>query len=445
MSRSVLRVLVRVGMVVGVVVGLCACEGMPTPSHEGATTPTPIPGILYVDAGNDLGTVNPLVYGTNTGPWQGLTRSKMPYIEAAGLTLLRFPGGNWGDEYLLGESQLDEFMELAHSLGAEPLVQVKLYKATPKQAAKWVEYANLTQEYGIKYWSIGNEPSLYESNRGLAGYDTETFNQQWREFALAMKAVDPDILLVGPDIHQYTSKSWENPKDTQGKDWMREFLVANGDLVDVVAFHRYPFGQYDPTPKELLESRQEWDTIIPELRTLIVETTGRELPVAVTEVNSNWSSRKGKDATPDSFVNAVWWADVLGRLIQQRVSMVAHFALEGAGGLGMLAYPDPRPTYYVYMLYQEFGTELLYTASGDTGVSVYAARRDDEALSIIVVNVQTEEIRIPLRLDNFEPGGPAEVWRLDSAHMAENIGAEEVSNGAELILPPQSVTLYVLP
>jgi hypothetical protein len=35
--------------------------------------------------------------------------------------------------------------------------------------------------YGIKYWGIGNELSLYAGNRGLSDYDMAAFNQQWRE------------------------------------------------------------------------------------------------------------------------------------------------------------------------------------------------------------------------------------------------------------------------
>lgn len=143
--------------------------------------PTPVPGVLFVDAAQELGPINPLVYGTNYGPWQNLTGSMMPYVEEAGFTFLRFPGGNWGDEYLLTAARFDEFVALARDLNAEPMVNVKLYKASPERAAKWVKYANVTHEYGIKYWGIGNEPSLYASNRGLSDYDTAAFNQQWRE------------------------------------------------------------------------------------------------------------------------------------------------------------------------------------------------------------------------------------------------------------------------
>ncbi len=414
-----------------------------TPWPTPTVTPTPVPGVLYVDAGRSLGPISPLVYGTNVGPWQSVTSRMEPFIIDAGFTFLRFPGGNWGDEYSLGRDQLDDFVATARELSAVPMVNVKFFRAKAEDAAGWVEYANLTQGYAIRYWGIGNEPSLYASNRELEGYDAATFNAEWREFALAMKAVDPEILLVGPEIHQYTG-DWESPRDAHGRDWMTAFLEANGDLVDVVSFHRYPFGTYEPRIPELRTNPREWDTIVPALRAQIREITGRELPIAVTEVNSNWSHQKGGEATPDSLYNAIWWADVLGRMVEQRVEIVAHFALEGGGGVGLMAYPTPRPTYYVYPLYRRFGSELIYAASDDPEVRIYAARRDDGALTLVVVNLGAREAVKPLQLAGFAPEAPAEVWRLDADHLAEVLEPVPFDDVTELRLPGASVTLYVL-
>lgn len=414
-----------------------------TPWPTNTPTPTPVPGVLFVDATQELGPISPYVYGTNTGPWQGFTSRTMPFVEQGGFTFLRFPGGNWGDEYLLGEEQLDEFIALARRLNAEPMVNVRLYRSTPEQAARWVEYANVERGYNIRYWGIGNEPSLYAANRNLTGYDTATFNAEWRAFAMAMRAVDPTILLVGPEIHQYTAVYWENPHDAAGRDWMDEFLRANGDLVDVVSIHRYPFGYTDPTVTELLGNSAEWDATIPFLRERIRQIAGRDLPIAVTEVNSNWSNRQGRAATPDSLPNAIWWADVLGRLIDQRVEIVAQFALEGAGGLGLVNYPQPRPTYYVYQLYRQFGSQLVYASSDDRQVRVYAARRADGALTVMVVNLGTDAER-ELLLNGLSPTEVAETWRLDAEHMAEPVEPTPLGERTPLTLPAQSVTLLIV-
>jgi hypothetical protein len=364
--------------------------------------------------------------------------------EEAGFGFLRFPGGNWGDEYLLTENHIDDFVAFARSLGAEPMIHVRLFREQPQRAAARVVYANQTRGYGIRYWAIGNEPSLYASNRRDTDYDTRAFNAQWREFALAMKAADPSILLLGPDTHQYTGRPGEDPVDAHGLDWMEEFLRANGDLVDIVSFHRYPFGAFDPQPAELLRSSAEWDAILPSLRRLIRETTGRDLPIAVTEVNSNWSNRSGGEATPDSIVNAVWWADVLGRLITQRAEIVAQFALEGAGGLGMLSAEGPRPIFSVFSLYRRFGEELLYASSDDSQLRIYAAQRSDGVLTILVVNLGPQAEARPLRLDNFRPAASVETWQLDRAHPEVQMDPTLLREGSPIVFPPVSVTLLAV-
>lgn len=414
--------------------------------------PTPVPGTLFVDASTDLGPISPLVYGTNYGPWVAVPFDLKPQAVAAHLTYLRFPGGNWGDENDLQTYQVDQYITLARDLGAEPNICVRLYGGTPEKAAYWVRYANVDHQYGVRYWSIGNEPTLYASVHQTE-YDTERFNREWRAMALAMRAVDPTIKLIGPDPHgSFTDNAAANPKDAQGRDWMEEFLKANGDLVDIVSIHRYAFppnaNSGPPTIDDLRHNTAEWDRIIPYLRGLIRETTGRDLPVAVTEVNSNWSNQCCGEATPDSHYNAIWWTDVLGRLIRERVDIVAHFVIQsppgGAGGaLGLLANYEVRPTFYVYMLYQRFGTELLYASSDDPDVSIYAARRDDGALTLLIVNLGPARVDKTLRLERFNPGADAETWLFDAQHNVEQVAPTPLGPVTTLHLPAQSATLLV--
>ena len=57
-----------------------------------------------------------------------------------------------------------------------------------------------------------------------------------------MKAADPGIILVGPEITQFVgTENVSRSDEQQAAAWMRTFLEMNGDLVDVVSFHRYPF------------------------------------------------------------------------------------------------------------------------------------------------------------------------------------------------------------
>ncbi|HEY4690546.1 MAG TPA: glycoside hydrolase family 44 protein [Anaerolineae bacterium] len=422
-----------------------------TPLPTFTPAPTAVPDALYVDAAQPLGPISPLVYGTNYGPWIAVPYDLLDEAIDARITYLRFPGGNWGDRNELQTYQVDFFITLARQMDSEPSFSVRLLDGTPEKAAYWVKYCR-DKGYNIRYWSIGNEPDLYRTEHQEADYDTLRFNREWRAIAEAMKAVDPNLLLIGPDLSGgFTANPATNPKDANGRDWLTEFLRANGDLVDIVAIHRYPFPKTPSSPSATIEdlrnNSREWDELIPYVRSLTRETTGRDLPIAVTEVNSDWSKNCCNDAAPDSFYNAIWWADSLGRMIRNGVSIVAHFVLQSSpavGAVGLLGNYEVRPSYYVYQMYKRFGDQLLYASSDDPDVSLFAAQRADGALTLMLINLAPDPITKPLRLNGFTPKSPAAVWRFDAGHNAELIDSQPTEDGTPITLPGQSLTLFIL-
>ena len=351
---------------------------LPTAAPAPTAVPT-APAGLWVNAGIDLGPISPYVYGTNYGPWSAVPFEMLDAAYQAHITHLRFPGGAWGDSINLTHRQIDEYIALCTKMGAEPNIAVRLRDGTPEVAVEILRYT-IEKGYNVKYWTVGNEPSLYaNAERGIE-YDTVQFNREWRAIAEALKAEDPNILLIGPEVHQITGDPARNPKDSAGRDWMVEFLKANGNLVDIVSLHRYPFPSSNsappPTIDDLRQNPPEWEQTIPYVRGIIKEITGRDLPIAVTEINSNWAKPAGGEATPDSFYNAIWLTDVLGRLIRQDVVIVNHFVLSTSGNMGpwgLVSRSGPRPSYYVYQMYSHFGQQLVQAESDDENVSIYAS------------------------------------------------------------------------
>ena len=419
-------------------------EDTASPIEVALPTLTPIPevksGTLFVDVSQKLGEISPLVYGSNYGPWLFVTLDVRPQAVDAKLSYLRFPGGNWGDLNDLDEWSIDQYIAMCKELGTEPAISVRLRGGSVEHALYVLRYVNIEKQYGVRYWSIGNEPSLYPD------YTTESFNEEWRTFATQMKELDPSILLVGPDIHQFTADLAGNPKDENGKDWLEGFLKVNGDLVDIVVVHRYPFpigkNGVPPSVDDLRGASAEWDETIPALRALIREHTGRDILVGVTEVNSSWASTSGGEATLDSHFNAIWWADSLGRMIRQGTDVVAQFCL--VGEYGLMGKYDVLPTYYVYQMYQRFGTQLLYASSDRDDLSIFAASGDDATVTMMAINLGDEETTYPIQIEGMQ-GGTAEVWLFDAKHPAEYIGTEQISGGDALTLPGQSISLYVFP
>jgi len=324
---------------------------------------------------------------------------------------------------------------------------------TPEQAAEMVRYTNLERKYNVQYWSIGNEPTLFDAEVKIKGqsYDIERFNQEWRTFAEAMKKVDPTIKLVGAEINQFSYDPTPGVTTNYGprdEEWFIEFLKANGDLVDVVSFHRYPFPKTrtsgPPTIDELRLNAQEWDKILLRAQELIRQYAGSDLPIAVTEFNSAYDKSVGGDATPDSHYNAIWMADVLGRMIKNHVLMANEWALTakgGFGGLGLVGAVDMYPAYYAYQLYKQFGNELVFSSSDDPNLSVYAAKREDGALTVMVINLSLEEKTKALQISGRDQI-QAETWLFDPDHKAENMGTRELSG--QVTAPGQSITLYIV-
>lgn len=400
-------------------------------------------GTLTVDASAELGPISPFIYGANYGPWALVSVDMMPAAEQAGVTHLRFPAGNWGDLNNITPFQLDMFMNQARLFGSEPSISVRLDQGTPEQAAELVRYANIEKGYGIRYWSIGNEPDLFTD------YTVEELNREWRAIALAMEAVDPSIILIGPEVSQYPPTEAGDPYNNLRRDMVRGFLEVNGDLVDIVSIHRYPFPvsmTSSTTIEDLRDNPGEWDVIIPNLRALIRDTLGRDLPVAVTEVNSHWDIRSGGETSPDSEYHAIWWADVLGRMIRQQVEIVNYFNLStsaGLGSFGLLGRYEVRPTYYVYQLYKQFGETLLSSTSSDAEVTLTAALRSDGALTLMIVNRGLAGKTINMEIAGITVSETADAWLLDAAHKADPVEPVDLSSGS-VDLPAASVMLLVI-
>jgi hypothetical protein len=427
---------------------LAGCGPEPTAAPSPTPTVPLAPGSLLVDPGRDLGPISPYLFGTNYGPMTAVVPEMMPLVKSAGFTTLRFPAGSWTDAVDIQPFQIDMLMDFCREVGAMPTISVRLLNGTPETAAALVRYTNIEKKYGVEYWSIGNEPSIFTAMRyAAADYTVADLNRDWRPIAEAMKAADPTIKLIGPEIHQWGDRPEETPKDSAERDWMTEFLKANGDLVDIVSIHRYPM--FSPTNgpvtvEQLRANTRDWAAEIGYLRSVMRETLGRELPIAVTEVNSDPSSVKFQPASPDSFYNAIWYADVLGQLIDQDVFMADQWSIsQRGGGLGLLSGTTVRPTFYVFPLYRNFGNRRVYAESAAADVDVFAAVREDGALTVMVVNLGDAETRVPLEVAGMRPA-EAEVRLLDAGHNAENLGTLPFPADGTLSLPAQSATLYVI-
>ncbi len=177
-----------------------------------------------------------------------------------------------------------------------------------------VSYANVVKGYHVRYFSIGNEPDLYAmqglpSNPSLPaipGYSPQDYCAAAQDYVAQMKAVDPTIQIVGPDLsYQY--------------QWLTPILSTCGDLFDIVAIHRYPFSAPQATVAAAAADIAKFRSVIASVRSLMQAAGQGDKPLAITEMNIAYDATPAgtaPSAAPGTVPSALWMADILGTALE---------------------------------------------------------------------------------------------------------------------------------
>ena len=161
--------LTSLSLPVALLLGAAALAAGPAVAGPAAAA-APAPVNVTVNADEGLGTIPATAYGLNSAVWD--SQMNVPQVQnllqQAGVQMLRYPGGSYGDiynwqdntapgGYVAPGTGFDSFMGTVRKIGAQPILIANYGTGTPQEAAGWVQYANVTKGYGDKYWEIGNE------------------------------------------------------------------------------------------------------------------------------------------------------------------------------------------------------------------------------------------------------------------------------------------------
>ena len=388
--------------------------------------------------------ISPYLLGSNVFPQAG-TDSKdaaqsgfMSYgpqvvagLKSAHIQLLRFPGGNWGEEHTPSVAQLNDFSSLLNQVGAEGIMQAQLSDpndVTPvsldvraTRASLLVDYMNNRQSiqrmginspfHAIKYWTIGNEPDLLTNPQTGARYTVAEYVNDFITFSLAMHQRDPSIKVFGPEISQYQGPAQE-PKDATGALWMEDFLrgIATYErthnlpfhILDGVSFHRYPFGTTGEHADALLSNPAQWQSTLPALRQFIRDQFSTNLPIAITEINSN--AGKG---IPTQNLAAAWWAETLGELMNNQVEYVAFFSTEGVNApYPLFTQPELSETSLlrVMQLFAHLQNNLVPLQGQNGPINIYATQDGTHnTVSLFLMNKTATDQQVNVHADSVLP------------------------------------------
>lgn len=204
--------------------------------------------------------------GTRLADAKGFRTDVMKEVQNLGVTIVRYPGGNFVSGYhwldgvgpqnkrpavldrawnTLETNQFgtNEFITWAKQVGAEPLLGMNFGTGGAEMAAALVEYcnypsgtrwSNLRREHGydqphnVKYWCLGNEMD----GPWQIGHMTATeYGEKAVDAARQIRLIDPSVKLIacgssGPFMPTYL-------------EWDQQVLETCYDQADGISLHRY--------------------------------------------------------------------------------------------------------------------------------------------------------------------------------------------------------------
>jgi len=401
-------------------------------------------------------------YGPQTG-WD-------PYNPDAGNGVSTAPG----NPYITGNNPADS------STPNSPAIQ-------QAWIAHLVSTWGLAAHGGLRYYLTDNEPSIWFSTHRDVHPVGPNYSEIYNDFltyAANIRAADPGAAIVGPEewgwlAQFYSGYDQQNGATNPGSDynthgqtyyypWLLQQLYAyqqstGKHLLNVLSVHYYPqdgsYSNNDSTAAQLIRNqstRSLWDpnyvdqswiaqvginggkvNLIPNLKSWVKQYYPG-LQTAVTEYN--W----GDEANLNG---ATTQADVLGIFGRQGLDMATRWTVP----------LNPSPTYLSMQIYRNydghnstFGDTSVYAGVADPDYlsSFAAVRASDGALTVIVINKQQGATPVTVSLANFPSTGAAQAWQISSAAQTAITALGNVaiaSNSIAATLPPQSITLFVVP
>ena len=249
--------------------------------------------------------INPDFFGINY--WYSRPNaSTTTNLKTARVTLYRLGGNARNNEpqFRYKESWEADIEYIKYNLNGEPIVQLPI-GLPPSEVAAWVRHFNVTKNYGIKYWTIGNEPdpggglSVVEAwvngtrfnqnpTNGLPNnFNYAEWEARFTELAKQLKLADANAKIVGPDFRLFY-------REAISLHYTR-FLNALGTqsinglpLLDTFAFHYY---DSNSTKEVALAARFDQLQALLDGKNPTRRTRGwADLRMAVTEVNGEASA-----------------------------------------------------------------------------------------------------------------------------------------------------------
>ncbi|HEY6162439.1 MAG TPA: T9SS type A sorting domain-containing protein [Bacteroidia bacterium] len=341
-------------------------------------------------------------------------------IKRSGATMIRY-GGTAVDKNIPTNYQYVRMIDSIRANGMEPIIQVPFYnhRYTAQQAAAIVQYINITKGKNIKYWVIGNEPNL--------GYSYTTASQvaaYIKPFASAMKAIDPTIKIIGPELAWFDQNIINGLTTPNGADDITGADQNGRYYIDVFSLHTYPFnGSQTRTqviskltaPGSFQDNLVYLNGRIATCNTAHNRSGLNAIKTAVDEMNIDWQNSTSDDLYglgANSFIGGQFVAELMGLGMKNSVSyMNVWSVVEGGGANTNIGYIDPqtgnkKPSYYHFQMVADNmkGTYANGT-SNVANVKAYGSYNSQQIAVLIMNEDQGNNYNYTVRLNTAAATG----------------------------------------
>jgi hypothetical protein len=258
--------------------------------------------------------VSSFLFGTNdTYEWSPQNIQTDPAIQdalrSAGFTLIRsfFPDN-------ASDTAIEQRMRTIENSGAHCLgVITNIFNTT-------------FDEYLVHY--LGNRCQMYEfgNESDINGISIGTYLLQWNKMIPLLRHINPNARLIGPVTYNYLGNH----------NFMRAFLEgvkASGVLPDAVSFHAYAC--WHDTEESCLANASDYVQVVQEVRTLVQNTLGKDLPIGITEWNYDSGNPPPAYGDDSNFITK-FTTVALYSMIQAGVAFACQFDAASYAGYGRL-------------------------------------------------------------------------------------------------------------
>ncbi|MEI7554428.1 hypothetical protein [Candidatus Chlorohelix sp.] len=441
-----------------------------TPPATATSQPTqavPAGKALNVNFGVDKNTFSNKMLGVNFVNWEHSWGKPYPNevpglaqaLKAANVGLIRYAGGNWSNSvgwdrnqkrtpyndwpdgkngpysFQYNPDEIDSVAKLAKAVGADVMIEVNIFTSDPAMWADMVKYANVEHNYGFKYWELGNELDAAKD-----GPNPDEYSKYAGEYLDAMLAVDPSIQIIASGVaspYEATRQNYSDKITSLSEYLTKPYAMTSpkGAKIQALSYHwyqacnssdladltRYTWAGIAENSWRNNYSRKQADVFPPRITK---DLTKGAIPQGITELN--FDACNYDNPMNGNFLNALWTADVLGRLSYNGVNFVTRWEGYATQGYSMI-YPDNgdspshiyvRPAYYAYLMYANyFGNQMVESSSFDTAnISIWASRdsADPSKLKLMVTNLTGSDITAPINIAGFSASSGS-VYHMNSA------------------------------